>query len=89
MNTTTIRERKILASRRETLEQQAERLFPEHVCSTERTTEHNRSAWLRAVQILGAKWRGKVHDARDGIVLFVAGAGALPFLVMDILEKLT
>lgn len=73
----------------ETLEQQAERLYYEHDAAPAGTVEHNRKSWLAAVRYLGHQWIGKVHSSRDAIVLAVAAAGAIPFLVMDIAAKVT
>lgn len=71
----------------ETLEQQAERLFPDAPYAPAGTVEHNRKSWLAAVRYLGHQWLGKVHASRDGIALAVAAAGSLPFLVIDIAQK--
>ena len=70
----------------ETLEEQAERLFPDAPYAPTGTVEHNRAAWIAAVRYLGRKWLGKVHDSRDAIVLAVAAAGAIPFLIIDIIS---
>ena len=62
---TTITQRKMLRTRtisqEETLEQQAERLFPDAPYAPLGTVEHNREAWLAAVRYLGSKWVGRVH----------------------------
>ena len=88
----TITNHKVLRTRtisQETLEEQAHRLFPDAPYAPLGTVEHNRKSWLAAVRYLGSKWLGKVHASRDAIVLAVAAAGAIPFLIIDIAAKVT
>lgn len=78
-------------------EAHAERVITMHILTTDELVIHNREKLARAIQYLGHKWllspaqhvARVAHEKRDGLALFVASAGAAPFLVMDVVAKVT
>lgn len=74
----------------------AERVIAPHILTTDDLIASNRAKLAQAIEYLGDKWllsparhvARVAHSNRDGLALFVAGAGSVPFLVIDIVARL-